>query len=103
MISSYIMGFYEIPVDIRAIFWYFKGKWNTEKNTNELREYHWYFVKTHGITLLPYNYLIFTHHNAFYSQLTGVKRDFFRCMYVLCSPSMMKANINNSERHNSER
>ena len=33
------MGFYEIPVDIRAIFWYFfifhkplgdKGEWNTE-------------------------------------------------------------------------
>ena len=23
------MGFYEIPVDIRAIFWYFF--WNTEK------------------------------------------------------------------------
>ena len=32
------MGFYEIPVDIRAIFWYFFsvfhepiGEWNTEK------------------------------------------------------------------------
>ena len=84
------MGFYEIPVDIRAIFWYFT------KNTKKLREYHRYFLKTHGITVLSYNYLIFSHHNSFYRQLTGVKRDFFKFMYVLCSSSMMNANVNNS-------
>ena len=104
------MGFYEIPVDIRAIFWYFfsvfhepLGEWNTEKNTKKLREYHRYFLKTHGITVLSYNYLIFSHHNGFHRQLTGVKRAFFKCMYVLCSSSMMNANVNNSLRHNSER
>ena len=73
------------------------------KNTKKLREYHRYFLKTHGITVLSYNYLIFTHHNALYRQLTGVRRDFFKCMNVLCSSSMMNANVNNSERHNSER
>ena len=72
------------------------GEWNTEKNTKKLREYHRYFLKTHGITVLSYNYLIFSHHNAFYRQLTGVKRAFFKCMYVLCSSSMMNANVNNS-------
>ena len=77
------MGFYEIPVDIRAMFCR-------------------YFLETHGITLLSYNYLIFTHHNALYRQLTGVKRYFFKCMYVHCSLSMMNVNVNNSERHNSE-
>ena len=70
------------------------GEWNTEKNTKKLREYHRYFLKTHGITVLSYNYLIFSHHNAFYRQLTGVKRDFFH-MYV-CSSSMMNAKVNNS-------
>ena len=80
-----------------------KGSWNSEKNTKKLREYHRYFLKTHGITVLSYNCLIFTHHNILYRQLTGVKRDFFKCMYVLCSSSMMNANVNNSERHNSER
>ena len=100
------MGFYEISVDIRAIFWYFF--WNIEKNTKILREYHRYFLKTHGITVLSYNYLIFTHHNALFRQLTGVKRDFFKCMTIvyiysqLCSSSMMNENVNNSERHNSE-
>ena len=59
--------------------------------------------KTHGITVLSYNYLIFSHHNVFYRQLKGVKRDFFKCMYVLCSSSMMNANVNNSELHNTER
>ena len=49
------MGFYEIPVDIRAIFWYFF--WNTGKIQKKLREYHRYFLKTHGITVLSYNYL----------------------------------------------
>ena len=88
------MGFYEIPVDIRVIFWYFFL--NTEKNTKKLREYHRYFLKTHGITVLSYNYLIFSHHNTFFRQLTGVKRDFSKCMYVLCSSSMMNANVNNS-------
>ena len=38
----------------------------TEKNTKKLREYHQYFLKTHVITVLSYNYLIFSHHNAFY-------------------------------------
>ena len=57
------MGFYEIPVDIREFF--FCIFWNTEKNTK--REYHRYFFKTHGITVLSYNYLIFSHHNAFLS------------------------------------
>ena len=38
------MGFYEIPVDIQA------GSWNTEKIPKKLREYHRYFLKTHGIT-----------------------------------------------------
>ena len=33
----------------------------------------------------------------------GVRRDFFKCMNVLCSLFMMNANVNNSERHNSER
>ena len=88
------MGFYEIPVDIRAIFWYFfsvfhepLGEWNTEKNTKKLREYHHYFLKTHGITVLSYNYLIFSRHNAFYRQLTGVKRDFSNvCMYSAVRP-----------------
>ena len=94
------MGFYEIPVDIRAIFWYFF--WNTEKNTKKLQEYHWYFLKTQGMTVLSYNYLIFTHHNALYRQLTGVKRYFFKCMYVLRNSSIMNTNVNNSERHNSE-
>ena len=61
------------------------GGWNTEKNTKKLREYHRYFLKTHGITVLSYNYLIFSHHNAFYRQLTGVKRDFFKCMYSFSS------------------
>ena len=51
------------------------------KNIKKLREYHRYFLKTHGITVLSYNYLIFTHHNALSRQLTGVKRDFFQ-MYV---------------------
>ena len=84
-------------------FGIFSVFWNTEQNTKKLREYHRYFLKTHGITVLSYNYLIFSHHNAFYRQLTGVKRDFFKCMYVLCSSSMMNVNINNNERHNSER
>ena len=53
---------------------------NTEKNTKKLKEYHRYFLKTHGITVFSYNYLIFSHHNAFYRQLTRVKRDFFKCM-----------------------
>ena len=104
------MGFYEIPVDIRAIFLYFFciprafRRVDYRKNTNKLREYHRYFLKTHGITIiLSYSYLIFTHHKALYRQLTGVKRDFFKCMYVLCSSSMMNANVNKSERHNSER
>ena len=99
------MRFYEIPVDIRAIFWYFFCIFSVleyRKNTEQLREYHRYFITTHGITVLSYNYLIFTHHNTFYRQLTGVKRDSFKCMYVLCSSSMMNANVNNSERHNSE-
>ena len=55
------MGFYEIPVDIRTILWYFF--FNTEKNTKKLR----YFLKTHGKTVLSYNYLIFSPHNAFLS------------------------------------
>ena len=79
------MGYYEIPVGIRAIFWYFFCILEYRKNTKKLREYHRYLLKTHGITVLSYNYLI------------------FKCMYVLCSSSMMSANINNSERHNSER
>ena len=33
----------------------------------------------------------------------GVERDFFKYMCVLCSSSMMNVNVNNSERHNSER
>ena len=94
------MGLYEIPVDIRAIFLVFFLY--SEKNTEKLREYHWYFLKPHGITVLSYDYLIFTHHNALYRQLTGVKRDFFKCMYVLCSSSMMNANVNNSECHNTK-
>ena len=91
--TSYTMGFYEISVDIRAIFWYFSvfherlGKWNIEKNTKKLREYHLYFLKTHGITVLSYNYLIFSHHNTFYRQLTGVKRDCLNvCMYSVVRP-----------------
>ena len=56
--------FYEIPVDIRAIFFCIP------------RAFRRYFLKTHGITVLSYNYLIFSHNNAFYRQLTGVKRDF---------------------------
>ena len=67
------------------------------KNTKKLREYHQYFLETHGITVLSYNYLIFSHHDVFYRQLTGVKRDYFKCMYVLCSSSTMNANVNNSE------
>ena len=77
------MSFYEIPVDIRAIFWYFFcsprafRRVEYRENTKKLRGYHrGYFLKTHGITVLSYNYLIFIHHNAFYRQLTGVKRDF---------------------------
>ena len=56
------MGFYEIPVDIRAIFWYFFciprafRLVEYRKNTKKLREYHRYFLKTHGITVLSYNY-----------------------------------------------
>ena len=42
----------------------------------KLREYHQYVFKTHGITVVSYNYLILSYHNAFYRQLTGVKRDF---------------------------
>ena len=61
------MGFYEIPVDIRAILWY------SYQKIQKIREYHRYFLKTHGITVLSYNYLIFGHHNALYRQLTGVK------------------------------
>ena len=85
-------------MDIRAIF--DKGSWNTEKIP---KNYENITGISYGITVLSYNYLIFSHHNTFYRQLTGVKRDFFKCMYVLCSLSMMNANINNSERHNSER
>ena len=88
------MGFYEIPVDIRANFGYFLLQ---KKIPKKLQEYHRYFLKTHSITVLSYNYLIFSHHNTFYRQLTGVKRDFFKCMYSFSS-SMMNANINNSER-----
>ena len=93
--TSYTIAFYEIPWIFKQFFGIFLcsttlfGKWNTEKNTNKLLEYHRYFLKTHGITVLSYNYLIFTHHNALYRQLTGVKRDFFKCIYVLCSSSMM--------------
>ena len=43
------------------------------KKYKKIREYHRYFLKTHGITVLSYNYLIFGHHNALYRQLTGVK------------------------------
>ena len=35
-----------------------KGERNTEKNTKKLREYHRYFLKTHGITVLSYNITI---------------------------------------------
>ena len=78
-------------MDIRAIFRYFF----TEKIPIN------YENITDDITVLSYNYLIFTHHNALYRQLS--KKRFFKCMYVLCSSSMMDANVNNSERHNSER
>ena len=91
------MGFYEIPVDILVIF----GIFSVFQNTKKLREYHRYFLETHGITVLSYNYFIFSHHDVFYRQLTGVKRDYFKCMYVLCSSSTMNANVNNSERYNS--
>ena len=86
----------------RWIFEQFFGIFSVfhRKNTKKLREYHRYFLKTHGITVLSYNYLIFTHHKALYRKLTGVKRDFFKRMY---SSSMMNANVNNSKRHNSER
>ena len=86
------MGFYEITVDIRAIFWYFLcipqafRRVEYRENTKKLRKYHRYFLKTHGITVLSYNYFIFIHHNAFYRQLTGVKRHFFQ-MY-LCTQSL---------------
>ena len=73
------MGFYGILVDIRAIFLSIFSEYR--KNTKKLREYHRYFLKTHGITVLSYNYLIFSHHNALCRQLTGVKRYFFQ-MYV---------------------
>ena len=102
------MGFYEILVDIRAISWYFFciplafRRVEYRKNSKKLREYHWYFLKTHGITVLSYNYLIFTHHNALYRQLTGVKRDFFKCMYVLCCSYMMNANVTIVNVNNSE-
>ena len=43
---------------------------------------HRYFIKTHGITVLSYNYLIFSHHNACNRQLTGLKRYVFICMYA---------------------
>ena len=82
------MGFNEIPVDIRAIFWYFfciplaYRLVEYRKNTKKLREYHRYFLKTHGINVLSYNYWIFNHHNALNRQLTGVKRYFFKCLYV---------------------
>ena len=72
IITSYTMGFYEMPVDIRAIFWYFSciprafRRVEYRKDTTKLQEYLRYFLKTHGITVLSYNYLIFTHHNAFY-------------------------------------
>ena len=105
VLTSYTMGFYEIPVDIRAIFWYFFciprafRRVEDRKNTKKLREYHRYFLKTHGITVLSYNY----NHNVFYRPLTGVKRAFLKCMYVLCSSSMMNANVNKSERHNRAR
>ena len=57
------------------------------KNTKKLREYHRYFLKTHGITVLSYNYWIFSHHNEYYRQLTGVKRDFSNvCMYSPVRP-----------------
>ena len=84
----------------RWIFEQFFGIFSVEyrENTKKLQEYHRYFLKTHGITVLSYNYLIFIHHNVFYRQLTVVKRDFFKCIYVLCSLSMMNANVNNSER-----
>ena len=59
--TSYTMGFYEIPVDIFEQFFGILF-WNTEKNTKKLREYHRFFLKTHGITVLSYNYLISTHH-----------------------------------------
>ena len=98
IITSYTMGFYEIPVDIQSNFLVFFLYSLYRKNTKKLREYHRYFLKMHGITVLSYNYLIFSHHNVFYRQLTGVKRDFFKCMYVLCSSSMRNANVNNSER-----
>ena len=69
---------------IFAIFHEPLGEWNTEKiPKKKLREYHRYFLKTHGITVLSYNYWIFSHHNVYYRQLTGVKRYFFQ-MYV-CS------------------
>ena len=70
--TSYTMGFYEIPVDIRAIFWYFFciprafRRVEYRKNTKKLREYHRYFLKTHGITVLSYNYLIFPHQKRFF-------------------------------------
>ena len=72
------MFFYEIPVGIQAIFWYFFLY--TEKNTKKLREYHQYFFKKHGITVLSYNYLICCPHDIF---------------NVLCSSTMMNANVNN--------
>ena len=87
LLTSYTMGFYEIWWIFEQFFCIFSvfhkplGEWNTEKNTKKLREYNRYFLKTHGITVLSYNYLIFIHHIAFYRQLTEVKRDFFQ-MYV---------------------
>ena len=87
--TSYTMGFNEIPTDIRAIFWNLFciprafRRVEYRKNTKKLREYHRYFLKTHGITVLSYNYLIFSHHKAFYRQLTGVKlKKIFFQMFV---------------------
>ena len=87
------MGFYEIPVDIRVILWYFFciprafRRVEYRKKYKKIREYHRYFLKTHGITVLSFNYLIFSHHNAFNRQLTGVKRAFSNvCMYSEVRP-----------------
>ena len=101
------MGFYEIQVDIQAIFLVFflySTRLKARKIPKITRISPVFFKNTWNKCIILQLFDFRSSYNACYRQLTGVKSNFSKCMYVLCSSSMMNANVNNtSERHNSER
>ena len=79
--------------DIFSVFWIQK---KYQKITRISPEYH----RNNCIILQLFDFR--SSYNACYRQLTGVKRDFSKCMYVLGSSSMMNANVTIANVNNSE-